>query len=65
MTLSEIEKQVAQLPVTEFAEFREWFLRFDGDRWDEQIEKDVAKGKLDVFAQEALNEFRRGQTNPL
>ena len=65
MTLSEIEKQVAQLPVTELAEFREWFLQFDGDRWDEQIEKDVAKGKLDVFAQEALNEFRRGQTNPL
>ena len=65
MTLKEIEQKISQLPPEELAEFRKWFLRFDSDRWDEQIEKDAASGKLDSLAQEALREFRSGQTNPL
>lgn len=65
MTLNELEQKISQLPPGELAEFREWFLRFDGDRWDEQIEKDASAGKLDSLAQAALREFRSGQTNPL
>ena len=65
MTLSELEQKIAQLPPGELAEFRNWFLRFDGDRWDEQIEKDASAGKLDAIAQAALREFRSGQTTPL
>jgi hypothetical protein len=53
------------LPPAELLKFREWFLRFDGDRWDEQIEKDATSGKLDSLAQAALRELRSGQTNPL
>ena len=51
MTLEELELKVSQLPPRDLAEFREWFLRFDGDRWDEQIEKDAGSGKLDSLAQ--------------
>jgi hypothetical protein len=65
MTLNELEQTISLLPPGELAEFREWFLRFDGDRWDEQIEKDASAGKLDSLAQAALREFRSGQTNPL
>jgi hypothetical protein len=65
MTLKELEQTISQLPPEELAEFREWFLRFDGDRWDEQIEKDAISGKLDSLAQAALREFRNGQTSPL
>ncbi len=65
MTLHELEQKISQLPPGELAEFRQWFLRFDGDRWDEQIEKDVLTGKLDSQAQAALREFRSGQTDPL
>jgi len=65
MTLNELEKQVAQLPPEELTEFRDWFLRFDGDRWDEKIEQDAVSGKLDALAQTALKEFRSGQTNSL
>ncbi|MCR9293616.1 MAG: hypothetical protein NXI32_12910 [bacterium] len=65
MTLKELEQKIAQLPPEELAEFRKWFLHFDSDRWDEQIEKDAASGKLDSLAHEALREFRSGQTNPL
>jgi hypothetical protein len=65
MTLHELEQTIAQLPPAELSEFREWFLRFDGDRWDEQIEKDAMSGKLESPAQVALREFRSGQNNPL
>ena len=50
MTLKELEQTISQLLPGELAEFREWFLRFDGDRWDEQIEKDASSGKLESEA---------------
>ena len=65
MTLHELEQTIAKLPPAELSEFREWFSRFDGDRWDEQIEKDAMSGKLESLAQAALRDFRSGQTNPL
>lgn len=65
MTLKELEQQVAQLPPEKLAEFRDWFLRFDGDRWDQQIEQDATTGRLDTLARDALHEFRIGQTKPL
>ena len=65
MTLTELEQQVAKLPPEKLAEFREWFMRFDGERWDQQIEQDVTGGRLDSLAQDALKEFRTGQTKPL
>lgn len=65
MTLEELEQKITQLPRGELAEFREWFIRFDGDRWDAQIEKDASTGKLDSLAETARREFRSGQTNPL
>jgi hypothetical protein len=61
----ELEQTISKLPPAELLKFREWFLRFDGDRWDEQIEKDATSGKLDSLAQAALRAFRSGQTNPL
>jgi hypothetical protein len=33
----------------------------DYQRWDEQIEKDVADGKLEELAQEAIADFETGQ----
>lgn len=65
MTLTELEKQISQLPPEELAEFREWFRRFDGERWDEQIEKDANTGKLDSLASAALQEYREGKTEEL
>jgi len=57
MTLKELENQVSKLPPDELAEFREWFVRFDGDRWDEQIELDVSSGKLDALGLDAIREL--------
>ena len=58
MTLKELEQTIAQLPPAELAEFREWFLRFDGACWDEQIAKDASSEKLASLAETAHREGR-------
>jgi hypothetical protein len=40
-------------------------LDLDKQRWDEQIERDVAAGKLDFLSQEALAEFEAGNCRTL
>jgi hypothetical protein len=49
---------VKNLSITKLKEFRQWFISFDAEMWDEQIEKDAIEGKLDALAEEALNEYR-------
>ena len=65
MTLQELEKTISDLPPDELARFREWFMAFDAKNWDKQIEADVAAGRLDALAEEALREHRAGETTEL
>ncbi len=64
-TIHEIETAVQRLSPEDLRAFRAWFLEFDADEWDRQIERDVARGRLDVLAEEALLELREGHTRPL
>lgn len=64
-TIEEIERAVTDLDPIELSRFRAWFLEFDAREWDRQIESDVASGRLDTLAEEALAEFRAGKTRPL
>jgi hypothetical protein len=43
------------------AAFREWFVQLDAEAWDRQIEEDVAAGRLDSLAEEALEDLRQGR----
>ena len=65
MTLQELEKTISDLPPEELAKFREWFIAFDAKNWDEQIEADVAAGRLDGLAEKAIREHRAGETTEL
>ena len=60
-----LEREVQQLTGEELAAFRDWFIEFDWQAWDRQIERDSAEGKLDRFAAEALAEFERGETREI
>lgn len=60
-TLKEIEAAILTLPPDEFQQLMQWFFDLDHQRWDEQIKKDVADGKLEDLAQEAISEFEAGQ----
>lgn len=63
--VEKIEREIAALSGPELAEFRRWFAAFDAAGWDQQLEADVAAGKLDRLADEAVAEHRSGRSRPL
>jgi hypothetical protein len=58
-TVQEIKEAVRQLSSADLAIFRAWFAEFDADVWDQQFAEDVAAGRLDRLADEALFETRQ------
>ena len=60
LTLEQIENAILQLPPNQIGELLEWFLNLDYQRWDVQLEKDIAEGKLDALAAEAIADFESG-----
>ncbi|MFM9843913.1 MAG: hypothetical protein ACKVOI_13175 [Dongiaceae bacterium] len=50
--IEKIELEIRELNSEELAVLREWFLKYDADAWDRQIERDAAAGKLDRLAEE-------------
>ena len=64
-TVQEIAQAVSQLPPEDLAAFRAWFAEFDADAWDRQFEEDVAAGRLDALAEEALEDLREGRCTDL
>ena len=54
-----IEREVEKLTPEELTAFRTWFLEHDWQAWDRELERDVAAGRLDRLAAEALAEFER------
>ena len=60
-SVKEIEEAVLRLSAAELAAFRAWFADFDAEAWDRQIEDDVAAGRLDALADEALEDLRAGR----
>ena len=60
-----IEKEVEKLTQEELAAFRAWFVEYDWQAWDREIEQDAAEGRLDRLAAEALAELERGKTKKL
>ncbi len=65
MTLSELEDQVAKLPPEQLDQFRRWFHEFENRIWDHEIELDVASGKMDDLAEEAIAAHGAKLTKPL
>ena len=64
-TIQEIEDAIRQLPEDDLAAFRAWFAEFDAAAWDRQFERDVAEGRLDALADEALRDAREGRCTEL
>ncbi len=64
-TVEEIESAVEKLNREELTSFRNWFTQHVSAQWDAQFESDVASGKLDSLAAEAIAEFKAGRTTEL
>ena len=57
-TVDEIEDAIRKLGDEDLAALRAWFAEFDAAAWDRQFERDVAEGRLDALADEALRDLR-------
>lgn len=63
--IQKIKEAVRKLDPADLAEFRAWFAEFDAERWDRQMEADVAAGRLDDLAEGALRDLREGRCTDL
>ena len=57
--IAALQEAVLALPEEDYARFREWFRELDWDRWDQQIDADSVKGKLDFLI--ALAQVAKGK----
>lgn len=63
--LEQLEQEVQSLSQSDFEKFRDWFMKFEWEKWDERIEKDLKSGRLDQLISEAKAEFKAGKTQEL
>ena len=64
-TVTEIESALRQLPEKAAWEVAGWLQKYLADKWDRQIDDDIAAGKLDKLADQALADYRAGNVKPL
>jgi hypothetical protein len=64
-TVQDIEEAIRQLAPKDLAAFRAWFVAFDAEQWDRQFAEDVAAGRLDALAQEAIQDLQAGRCTDL
>ncbi len=63
--LEELEHRIQNLPSSELAKFREWFIEFDHAVWDKQIEADSKTGKHRALVSEALADYSAGKAREI
>lgn len=64
-TVEEITAAIEQLSAEDVARIRTWLAEYAEQLWDEQIERDVAEGRLDALADEALRDRHEGRCTDL
>ena len=64
-TVHDIAEAIRQLTPKDLAVLRTWFAAFDAEQWDQQFAEDVAAGRLDALAQEAIQDLQEGRCTDL
>jgi hypothetical protein len=60
-----LERAVEKLTSSDLVEFRSWFLDYDADIWDREIEEDYRSGKLDNLISEAIRDYQDGKATEI
>ena len=63
--VEQIKSDIEALSPEDFVQLREWIAEKDWQRWDEQIEKDAASGKLDFLREEVEAAKAKGELRDL
>lgn len=58
--VEEIEAAINRLPPADFKRIVQWLHAVDQARWDEELDRDCASGKLDFLVEETESESRDG-----
>ena len=61
-TVEQIESAILSLPAADFRRLAEWLLEMDRRRWDSELEEEVAAGRLETQAVEAIADYQAGRT---
>ena len=64
-TVAEVEKVLRKMPVEDARAVAEWLQNYLDEKWNRQIDEDIAAGRLDKLAEKALDHYRAGRVNPL
>ena len=62
--VQEIEAAISNLPPEDYRRLVDWFRAREDVRWDEQMDRDAASGKLGFLVEEAESEAREGLLRP-
>ena len=57
--VEQIEAAIAELPPEDFSRLEAWFRALLQNRWDEELDRDSAAGKLDFLFEEAETEYQQ------
>ena len=64
-TVAEIENALQTLRVDDAWKVADWLQHYLDEKWDNQIDADIAAGRLDRLADQALEDYRAGRVKPL
>ena len=63
--VEQIQAEIEALSHEDFVRLREWFAKKDWLLWDQQLEVDIADGKLDFLLEEAMTAKSQGTLQDL
>ncbi len=64
-TVVEIESALRALPMQDARAVAHWLQEYLDQKWDQQMDADIAAGRLDKLAEQALDRYHAGHVKPL
>lgn len=64
-TVAEIESAIRELPIKDAHAVANWLQEYLDARWDKQMDEDIAAGRLDKLAEQAMEHYRADRVKPL